>query len=113
VAKSIADNTLLTGGLNFRYGGALYNFFAEFLYERKGIKTPVEAVNESFSPAGNLEIIASSVKWTIVHPYTLSLGGDWRISKNVMINYGMRFLFTSNWKFETFTPVATISCMMR
>jgi hypothetical protein len=112
--KAIADNTLYTMGMNLRYGGALYTFFIEFLYEKKGLKTPVEALNETFKvPDNDFEIVGSSVKWDVVHPNTLSFGGDWRISKSVMLNYGMRCIFDSRWKFTTFIPVATIACMMR
>jgi hypothetical protein len=112
--KAIAKNTLFTMGLNLRYGGPSFTFFVEFLYEAKGIKTPLAALSKSFRvPPGNFEIIGSSVKWDIVNPNTLSIGGDWRISRNLMINYGMRCVFNKNWKFTTFTPIAAISCMMR
>ena len=110
---AIAQNTLFTSGLNLRYGGAIYTFFVEFLYEKKGLKTPLEALTDVFKVSGNTEIVKSSVKWDVVHPNTLSFGGDWRISQSVVINYGMRCVFDNNWKFRTFTPVATISCMMR
>jgi hypothetical protein len=111
--KAVADNTLLTMGLNLRYGGSLYTFFVEFLYEKKGLKTPIEALGEVFKAPGNFEVIGSTVKWDVVHPNTLSFGGDWRISQSVVINYGMRCVFDEKWKFRTFTPIATISCMMR
>jgi hypothetical protein len=111
--KAVADNTLLTMGLNLRYGGSLYTFFVEFLYEKKGLKTPTEALEEVFKAPGNFEVVGSTVKWDVVHPNTLSFGGDWRISQSVIINYGMRCVFDEKWKFRTFTPIATISCMMR
>lgn len=111
--KAVADNTLLTMGLNLRYGGSLYTFFVEFLYEKKGIKTPLEALGEVFKAPGNFEVVGSTVKWDVVHPNTISFGGDWRISQSVVINYGMRCVFDEKWKFRTFTPIATISCMMR
>lgn len=111
--KAVADNTLLTMGLNLRYGGSLYTFFVEFLYEKKGIKTPLEALGEVFKAPGNFEVVGSTVKWDVVHPNTISFGGDWRISQSVVINYGMRCVFDDKWKFRTFTPIATISCMMR
>ena len=111
---AIADNTLFTMGLNLRYGGSLYTFFAEFLYERKGLKTPMAALNDAFKvPTSNVRVINSSVKWNVVHPNTINFGGDWRISQSLILNYGMRCVFDRNWKFTTFTPVATISCMMR
>ena len=111
---AVADNTLWTMGMNLRYGGSIYTFFVEFLYEKKGLKTPLEALNETFKVPGNeFEVVGSTVKWDVVHPNTLSFGGDWRISKSVIINYGMRCIFDDRWKFRTFIPVATVSCMMR
>jgi hypothetical protein len=111
--KAFAENKLFTMGLNLRYGSPIYTFFVEFLYEKKGFKTPLQALKETFTPASNLEIIEPTVNWDVVHPNTLSLGGDWRISRSVVINYGMRCVFDKQWKFKTFTPIATIACMMR
>jgi len=112
--KAVADNTLYTAGLNLRYGGSIFTFFIEILYEKKGLKTPAEALNDSFkTPIGGFEIVASSVKWNVVHPNTISFGGDWRVGRSVMLNYGMRCVFDNNWKFKTFTPVVTVACMMR
>jgi hypothetical protein len=112
--QAVADNQLWSLGFNLRYGGSLYSFFAEFFYERKGLKSALEALNESFKvPSNNVEIIESSVQWTTVHPYTINFGGDWRVSRNLILNYGMRCLFDKNWKMQTFTPVVSISCMMR
>lgn len=111
--RAVADNTLYTMGMNLRYGGSIYTFFVEFLYEKKGLKTPLEALRESFSTPANIEVVGSSVKWDVVHPNTLSIGGDWRVSRSVILNYGMRCVFNSHWKMQSFIPVATISCMMR
>lgn len=111
--KAVADNKLYTMGVNLRYGGSLYTFFVEFLYEKKGFKTPVEALNEAFKTPNNFDVVRSSVKWDVVHPNTFSFGGDWRVSRSVILNYGMRCVFDSKWKMRTFTPVASISCMMR
>jgi hypothetical protein len=110
---AVADNTLYTMGLNLRYGSPVYTFFVEFLYEKKGLKTPLQALNEVFKPSSNAEIVEPTVKWDVVHPNTLSFGGDWRISRSVVLNYGMRCVFDQQWKFRTFTPIATIACMMR
>ena len=111
--KAIADNTLYTMGVNLRYGSYIYTFFIEFLYEQKGLKTPIEALNEAFNAPKDFQVVGSTVKWDVVHPNTLSFGGDWRISRSVILNYGMRCVFDKDWKFTTFTPVATVSCMMR
>lgn len=111
--RAVADNTLLSIGMNIRYGGPLYSFFAEFFYERKGIKTALEALNEAFKAPGGFEVVGSSVNWNVVNPNSIAIGGDWRINRSVIINYGMRCGFDSNWKFTTFTPIASIACMMR
>ena len=110
---AVAQNTLMTMGLNLRYGGPLYTFFVEFLYERKGLKTPLEALDDAFKSPGGFEVVGNSVKWDVVHPNTISFGGDWRVSRSVILNYGMRCVFDDNWKFTVFTPVVTIACMMR
>lgn len=110
---AVADNTLLTMGINLRYGGPYFTFFAEFLYEQKGLKTPVEALSKAFEAPTNFEVVSNSVKWDIVRPNTISFGGDWRLNRSVVLNYGMRCLFDKNWKFTAFVPVASIACMMR
>lgn len=110
---TIAANKLYTIGLNFRYGGPVFNFFAEVIYEGKTLKTPIDAVNEVFkTPSGN-SIVTSTVMWDVVHPYTVNFGGDWRIGRNVVLNYGMRLVMDKNYKAVSFTPIANISCMMR
>jgi hypothetical protein len=111
--KAVASNTLFSMGLNLRYGGSVYTFFAEFLYERKGLKTPLEALADVFGAPTGFEVVGNTVKWDVVHPNTISFGGDWRISRSVILNYGMRCVFDNNWKFATFTPIATLACMMR
>lgn len=112
-ARAVAENKLYSAGLNLRYGGPLYSFFVEFLYEKKALKTPVEALRDVFTEPAQTQVVASSVKWTTVHPNSLSIGGDWRISQNVIINYGMRWILDVKGKSQAFIPVAGISCMMR
>jgi hypothetical protein len=110
---AIAENTLFSTGINLRYGNPVYTFFVEFLYEKKGLKTPVEALSDAFVPAAGSKVVSSTVNWDIVHPNNISLGGDWRVGRSVIINYGMRCVFSEHWTFQTFTPVVSISCMMR
>lgn len=112
-ALAIAGNRLYSGGMNIRYGGNVYSFFAEFLVEKKVIDVAADALDKVFTAPGGAEVVESSVKWTSVHPNAFSIGGDWRISRNVIINYGMRWVLDKNWKTQAFIPVAGISCMMR
>ena len=110
---AIADNTLFTMGMNLRYGGPYFTFFMEFLYEKKGLKTPTEALDKVFTTPPGFEVVDNTVKWDVVNPNTISIGGDWRMSRSVVLNYGMRCIFDQNWKFKAFVPVASIACMMR
>lgn len=111
--QAVADNTLNTFGINFRYGGPIYNFFVEFIYDGKTVKTASEALNKAFKAPGGTTVVSESVKWDIVNPYTINFGGDWRVSRNVILNYGIRCILNKNFSTTTFTPVANISCMMR
>ncbi|WP_430898925.1 MULTISPECIES: hypothetical protein [unclassified Paraflavitalea] len=110
---AVAENTIYSMGLNLRYGSPIYSFFVEFLYERKALKTPEEALKETFQEPANTQIVSNTVKWTVVNPNSLSFGGDWRVGKNVILNYGMRWILDSNLKSKAFVPIAGISCMMR
>lgn len=112
-ALAVADNMLFTMGMNLRYGGPYFNFFAEFLYERKGLKTPTEALEKVFGAPTGFEVVGNTVKWDVVQPNTISFGGDWRFNRSVVLNYGMRCIFDRSWTFTRFIPVVSIACMMR
>ncbi|WP_462254776.1 hypothetical protein [Ferruginibacter sp.] len=113
IQQAIAASKLFTLGINFRYGGPVFNFFAEFIRENKSFKTPVQALNDVLSLPNGKTVITSTVKWDVVQPYIINFGGDWRISRNVILNYGMRCVLNENFKTISFTPIANISCMMR
>jgi hypothetical protein len=111
--NTVAGNTLLTLGINYRYGNPFFTFFTEFIYERKGTTTPFEAVEKSFKPTPQFVILEQSVDWNIVHPFTINFGGDWRMNKNVILNFGIRAIYNKSFKLNTFLPVVGISCIMR
>lgn len=110
---AVAENMLFTMGANIRYGGPYFNFFAEFLYEQKGLKTPLEALEKAFGAPAGFEVVGNTVKWDVVQPNTISFGGDWRFNRSVVLNYGMRCIFDKSWTFTRFIPVVSIACMMR
>ncbi len=113
IQQAIAANKLFTLGINFRYGGPVFNFFAEFIREAKSLKTPIQALNDVLTVPDGKTVVTSTVKWDVVNPYIINFGGDWRISRNVMLNYGMRCVLDKNFKTVSFLPIANISCMMR
>lgn len=112
-AKVIAENAIFSTGLNLRYGGSLYTFFVEFLYESKRRQSPMDIVTAGFLKPPHAEIVGSSLQWNETFPNAFSIGGDWRIGRSVVINYGMRCIMDSKMKFRTFIPMASISCLMR
>ena len=113
IEKAIAGNNLFSFGLNFRYGGPVYNFFAEVIWEGKKSRTPLAALQAVFAAPEGKEVVVNSVKWDEVKPYTINIGGDWRISRNVILNYGIRCVMDKNFKTTSFIPIANISCLMR
>jgi hypothetical protein len=113
IQQAIAANKLFSFGINFRYGGPVFNFFAEFIREVKSLKTPVQALNEVLELPNGKTLVTSTVKWDVVQPYIVNFGGDWRISRNLVLNYGMRCVLDNQFKTISFTPIANISCMMR
>ena len=76
-------------GLNFRYGNYRYNFFTEI-----------------FSPVNFNHGVFDGSKF-------ISFGGDWRFSRNVILNYAMRASFDDAGKLENIIPVVSVSCIMR
>lgn len=111
--QAVASNALYTIGANIRYGSPVYTFFAEFVYERKGVKTAVDALGKVFTPLPGEVLVPGTVVWDVVPPYSINAGGDWRVSRNVILNYGVRCIFNKEFKMQTFTPVVSVACMMR
>ncbi len=58
-------------------------------------------------------MLANTMRWTNFFPTGISMGGDWRVSHSLVLNFRMRFIYDANWKFSAFNPVATVSCLMR
>lgn len=76
------------GGISFRYGSPKFNFF-------------VEALNRDATNLLHFKAV------------TIAYGGDWRFSKNVMLSYGVRTVYGTNFSFKQLVPIASIACMMR
>lgn len=89
---------IFTGGLNFRYGGWKYSFFSEVL----------------FSSAKNVTVFQDQgINLSQLAQYSMALGGDWKISRNVVLSYGVRVNLHTDLKIQNIRPTAGLSCMMR
>lgn len=87
-----------TGGINFRYGGWKYSFFSEFIFSETNNKILFQDL---------------SLNITQLSRFSTAIGGDWKISRNVLLSYGVRVNLFEDLKIQSIKPTAGISCMMR
>jgi hypothetical protein len=90
--------TLLSAGLNVRYGTPKFNFFVEGLYSNADKANTIEN---------------SAINITQLNYFSISYGGDWRINRNIVLSYGVRTDYNKDLQFKNLIPVASIACMMR
>lgn len=97
--QALGEKSMLFGsGVNFRYGSPKFNFFAEVMYTQSKQDFSFEDETQNIVAANTL---------------STSYGGDWRLSRNVTLTYGVRVDYDRKLKFQTIAPVAGIACMMR
>lgn len=85
-----------SAGLNLRFGNRRHNFFIEGFYDvfiDPLLQAPEVNVEQKF--------------------YMLTIGGDWRISRNVMLSFGIRQ--TKDFDNSTYLlqPLVNVNCLMR
>ncbi|MEQ1747766.1 MAG: hypothetical protein ABMA02_20230, partial [Saprospiraceae bacterium] len=83
-------------GINLRYGTRQYNLFAEVFYDSS------EAPLPQFAEARFRQRL-----------YMFTIGGDWRIGPNVLLNFGIRH--TKDFENGTYRlqPLMNVNCLMR
>ncbi len=85
-----------SAGVNLRYGTRRYNFFVEVFYDH--FRDPLPQDTEAR---------------VVQKIYMLTFGGDWRISRNVVLSFGIR----QNRDFDNGTfllqPLINVNCLMR
>ena len=89
------DRNQVMTGVSYRYGSPRYNFFVETLYQFNSIYDPT--IDDRFSKP---EI-------------SLAYGGDFRLSRNILLNFALRTNFDQDFNFLKLIPVANIMCLMR
>jgi hypothetical protein len=130
-AKGLGKNSLLTGmlrlnrigsntdflmGISYRYGTEKFNVFAELVLHRLG-NNRANGFHENEIFGANLELDIGSgwyefeegEKQTL---YTLSYGGDFRLSRNILLNFALRTQIKKGIGFDSFIPVANVVCLM-
>jgi hypothetical protein len=86
----------ISGGFNIRYGTRRYNFFLEGFLDR---------TVDQLANFGGAELERTT--------YMMTFGGDWRISKNVLLSFGIRQM--RDFVNETYfiQPLINVNCLMR
>ncbi len=88
--------TQLSLGLNFRYGTRRYNFFVEGFYDHESYP-----ISEESTQVFRQKFLM------------FTLGGDWRISRNVMLSFGIRQTRDVENGTLLMQPLVNINCLMR
>lgn len=117
----IVDSSNKMFGLNFRYGSQRYNFYAEVVYEILGnYFDPNQELafdKDEYFAGKYIEDIGSG--WLDFNntetktQYTMAYGGDFKLSRNILLNFALRTQFTSDIKLTRLLPVANIICLMK
>lgn len=117
----IGDSSNKQVGMSYRYGSFKYNFYVELVYENLGnYFNPNEDVpfdnDEYFEDkfiedlgSGWLDFNNSSTR----NQYTISYGGDFKLNKNILLNFALRTQFSEKIEFTKLLPVANVICLMK
>jgi len=90
-------NSFFSGGINFRYGSHKFNYFSEIY--TADISNREENISES------MQIIN-------VSKYIAAIGGEWKVTRSVVLSYGIRLNLNESFNLTRITPSAGISCLM-
>ena len=83
------ENKQVSGGLNLKYGSNRFHFFAEALYQR---------------PPEDL---------TLPRQMTIAYGGDFKVSRKVLLNFAIRTVYQEQLQFKNLLPVVSLHCLMQ
>ncbi len=91
------NDDVFQAGISMRYGNPKFNFYLESMYER---------TSTVFDP----EFDPFEIKET---NYRLSYGGDFHLSRGILLNFSLQTRFDDGFRFKDFLPIANITCLMR
>ena len=107
-------------GISYRFGNQKFNFFAELVYESLGNYFDIN-VDDAFSEDERFsEKFESDIGngWIGFNPgitsrqYTIAYGGDFKLNRNILLNFAIRTQFSGSWSLNRLIPVANVVCLM-
>lgn len=114
--NKIGINTDLMLGGSYRFGSKKYNFFAELVY--KYIGNSFDNGFDEDEEFGDLYTEDLGNAWYEYgegegySAWAISYGGDFRLGKNVLLNFAIRTELASGFTFDRLLPVANLVCLM-
>ncbi len=108
-------------GTSYRYGGPKFNFYAEVVYERLGnyfdrtLDAPF-AGDEYFAAKFEQDIGNGWFHYNsegVISQYTIAYGGDFKLSRNILLNFAIRTQFSQDFQLNRLIPVANVVCLMK
>ena len=91
------NSNIFSGGINFRYGSHRFNYFTEFFVSDLNSSETTQLTRNGINTLSR---------------YNSSIGGEWKITRNVVLAYGIRLNFDPDFKLIRIVPSAGISCLM-
>lgn len=91
------NSKIFSGGVNFRYGSHRFNYFTEFFISDLNSTETTKLTRNGINT---------------ISRFNSSIGGEWKITRNVVLAYGIRLNFDPDFKLIRIIPSAGISCLM-
>lgn len=105
-------------GLNYRYGGSRYSFYAEFVTENKFERAAEfidveDPFSDKFSKDLGISWLTPGEDVVKENVITIAYGGDFKLSRGILLNFALRTQFQKDLSFNKLIPVANLTCLMR
>jgi len=114
--RSGNDGSMTLSG-SYRYGSPKYNFYFEAVYDRlPDLENAVVSDEEYFSNSIEYDLGSGWFHYDDAEMrsyFTMAYGGDFLLSRNILLNFALRTKMTSDLKFTQLIPVANLTCLMR
>ena len=113
----IGGNANWLYGLSYRHGSERFNFYIEML--RSLMNNNFNngfADGEQFSSLYTEDLGSGWYQFqagTPQHMWIMTYGGDFRLSKNILLNFALRAELKKDFKFNRFLPIANLVCLMQ
>ena len=116
--KKVGQNTNFMLGTGYRFGGYRFSFYGELVYESlRNLSENGISEDEFFASKFSEDLGTGWIEFNepleSVSQWSLSYGGDFRLSNGILLNFALRTRLDQKFKFKKLIPVANVTCLMR